>query len=104
MSQMAKTRSKGANGANKNSNNNSGEGVIFTSPLPVVSIPEVDLYSYIFHEGVGRVGAPTTPPNKTVLIDGVSGVDRLTWEVWRCLEPPGLTTHPHHRLCPALSV
>jgi len=102
IAQMAKTRSKGASGAAGGASNN-GEGVIFTSPLPAVSIPEVDLYSYIFHEGVGRVGAPATPPDKTVLVDGVGGVDRLTWKVGSdARRRRGVATPPpHQRRCPA---
>ena len=55
--------------------------VVFTSPLPPVVIPEVDLFSYVFHVGAGAKDAHATPADKTVLVDGVGGVDRLTWAV-----------------------
>ena len=54
---------------------------MFTSPLPPVVIPEVDLFSYVFHVGAGAKDAHATPADKTVLVDGVGGVDRLTWAV-----------------------
>jgi hypothetical protein len=56
--------------------------VVFSSPLPPVRIPEVDLVSFLFREGPGASddGVPPTPHAKTVLIDGVGGTDRLTWQ------------------------